>query len=427
MSDEPQIALASSPRAWAQRLHRHVADHGGARVRATVLTPHDALEEAHDVFLVDDCTSFLSRRLVTELHARGRAVLGVHDPDDTHGKGELLDCGVDDVVSCEEPAEALLEAIRGLAGRDTRPFDVRLAAIVRGDAARPSPDMGTDLGTAPVGPSGGHAAQGPPAAARGPVVAVAGAGGGVGATEVALALAGTLGETATRVALVDADDVAPALAQRVGGEPYPNLHAAVDAWERGASSLDDCLQPVGPRLDLLAGLSTPTRWADHRPADAQEVVTSLSGHGRPVVVNVGPRIEDVRQAGGPARYRLTRQLLAAADVVVVVTAPSPVGVTRLLEWSADLRLLAPESRPVVVCNRAPARAYTRAELGHEVGRSLPAAGTWFVPEDRRVTAAAWAGEAVAPGPFSRAVQTVAREALDVAPPRRRRPWRRRRP
>jgi hypothetical protein len=65
---EPRIAIAASPREWAQRLHRHVADHGGALVRATVLHPKDALVEDVDVLVVDDVTSFLSPRLVDELH-----------------------------------------------------------------------------------------------------------------------------------------------------------------------------------------------------------------------------------------------------------------------------------------------------------------------------------------------------------------------
>ncbi|MEX0657860.1 MAG: hypothetical protein WD080_01885, partial [Egibacteraceae bacterium] len=81
MTGEPEIALAASPRDWAQRLHRHLADHGGARVRATVLHPHDALAETYAVLVVDDTTSFLSHRLLDELRRTGRRVLGVYDPD----------------------------------------------------------------------------------------------------------------------------------------------------------------------------------------------------------------------------------------------------------------------------------------------------------------------------------------------------------
>ena len=48
-TNEPAIALVFSPEAWVERLHRHLADHGGARVRQIVLDPTLALDEAYDV------------------------------------------------------------------------------------------------------------------------------------------------------------------------------------------------------------------------------------------------------------------------------------------------------------------------------------------------------------------------------------------
>ncbi len=66
----------------ADRVHRFLSDHGGARVRAQVLTPEDALAEDYQVLIIDDICSFLTPRLVAEVQRQGRLVLGVFDPSD---------------------------------------------------------------------------------------------------------------------------------------------------------------------------------------------------------------------------------------------------------------------------------------------------------------------------------------------------------
>nr|MDP8977476.1 hypothetical protein [Actinomycetota bacterium] len=111
---DAELAIVASPRPWAQRLHRFVADHGGARVRTTVLHADDALAERYDVLVVDDTTSFLTRRLVSRVRDGGRRVLGVFDPEDPRGKGELVELGVDDMIEREASPREFLVAIAGL-------------------------------------------------------------------------------------------------------------------------------------------------------------------------------------------------------------------------------------------------------------------------------------------------------------------------
>jgi hypothetical protein len=110
---EPVIAIAASPRDWANRLHHHVVDHGGVRVRATVLHPADALDQSFDVLVVDDTTSFLTRPLVTALHDQGRCVLGVYE--DLRGERHLVDLGVDQAVERTMSTAKLLTAVGTLA------------------------------------------------------------------------------------------------------------------------------------------------------------------------------------------------------------------------------------------------------------------------------------------------------------------------
>lgn len=71
MRPDPVVVLAATPRGWAADLRAHAADHGGVVIRATVLTPEDALAEQCDVVLVDDVTSFLSPTFVATLRSQG--------------------------------------------------------------------------------------------------------------------------------------------------------------------------------------------------------------------------------------------------------------------------------------------------------------------------------------------------------------------
>ena len=78
--------------------------------------------------------------------------------------------------------------------------------------------------------------------------------------------------------LIDADEVAPSLAQRLGLPPIPNIRTAIDALFHGAGRLHEALLPVaGGGFELLAGLANPADWPQVRPQEAAEVVAELRG------------------------------------------------------------------------------------------------------------------------------------------------------
>jgi glycerophosphoryl diester phosphodiesterase len=106
---EPELAVVYSSRAWANRVVRHVTDHGGGRVRLRVIDRRVALEEEFDVLVAEDVTSFLDARLVRELHVRGRRVLGVYDRGEPAGRRRLLDLGVDGLMT--DNTEVLREVL----------------------------------------------------------------------------------------------------------------------------------------------------------------------------------------------------------------------------------------------------------------------------------------------------------------------------
>src|SRR5690554_6367891 len=99
MGQVPELELAASARAWPDRLHRHLLDHGGARIAGRILTATQSLDTAYDGLLVNDVCSFLSPGLVDRLRRDGWQVLRVFDSGDgPDAKRRLLECGIADVI-----------------------------------------------------------------------------------------------------------------------------------------------------------------------------------------------------------------------------------------------------------------------------------------------------------------------------------------
>ena len=124
-----------------------------------------------------------------------------------------------------------------------------------------------------------------------------------------------------------------------------------------SASLQDVAPVAG--LRLLGGLPSVDAWADARPGDVVEVVEALADDVDRVVVNVGPRLDELgARRRGHGRHGQTVGLLAAADDLVAVGLPTPVGVSRLLDWVATARNLV-DGRVDVAVNRCPRRGVRR--------------------------------------------------------------------
>ena len=374
---EIEVALAVSARIWPDRLHRFLADHGGARVRAQVLAPEDALAESYEVLIIDDVSSFLTPKLVRELQRRQRMVLGVFDPaDGQDGKERLRECGVDQVIESAASAEEFVVAVRAL---------VILAP------SRPN----AEPHTAVVATRGGR------------LIAVGSPPGGCGATEVAICLATRLSAAGPTV-LVDVDELAPSLAQRLGLRLLPNLRTLSDVIQHRSGDLGRAFQPVAD-VSVVCGFSGERDWTEIRPIELHDLLSELRGRFQFVVANVGPLRED----GGLAnteRFGLSRLVLTAADAVVGVGLGHPVSVSRTIAWCLAATYLNPNASKSLLINRAPRSTYRRGEIRLEVLRAT-GLRVDFLPDDDRVEAAAWQGTTVTSGKFRRAVVRFADRSL----------------
>ncbi len=396
---EPTVVLCHSTRSWAQDLHFFLMDHGGAVVRGYVMSGEDALAETYDVLLVDDVTSFLTRRLIGSLQGRGIKIVGVFDADDAHGAGKarLLELGVDEAVASTTAPAEFVQIVARLAG-PLIDDDLELAGILEELGARQ-----------PRQPAAGAPDDGRGRPDRGRIVAVAAASGGAGATEVAVALAGALRGHGGATVLVDADEQAPAVAQRLGLGLHPNIRTAVDAVQHGSGDLEHTLtRHSGMGIEILCGLPNPRDWFELRAGEVAEVVLELSRSRLQVVVNAGPRVDDLPDLGGPARFGVTRAVLGLCDALVLVGVATPIGARRIVDWLADAQTLLAGTPVHLFVNQYPGGSFAISELEVELRRTISPASVTVAPYDKRVARATWEGDPVARGPFMKAVNRLAR-------------------
>ena len=367
---EPEIALVLSPDAWVERLHRHCADHGGARVRCIVVEPSVALDEEYHVLVVSDRWPALTRPFVDALHASGRRVLVVCADDDEPAARELAG---------RLGADAMVRA-------SVDPGDL-VAAVV---ALAPDPSLAPSAATSEV-VTGARQLE-----SRGSALVAVGGPSGAGATEVAIGVAAAGARRGARAVVVDADHVTPSIAARLGLPLEPNLCSAVDAVAFGLGAVPGALFDLGERWPAVL-VGAPSRRAANalEAADVRAVTDVLGERYAPVVVDLAAPAT----AYGPD---LAPAILEHAGAVIAVGAATPVGVVRLVEWVALVdRYLA--GTPVhLVVNRASTVRSRRAELASELLASGRAASLTFIPHDPRVEDAVWDAAIPERGAFARA-------------------------
>jgi MinD superfamily P-loop ATPase len=342
-----------------------------------LVEPEGAFDESYDVLVAGHRWPALTRALVADVHALGRAVVGVHDREEIASRDHMIALGVDGLVESDAGADAFVRAITSVAARrDERTQAMPIAPVTR----------------------------------AGRVVAVGGPP-GVGRTEIAIELALAFGR-ATSVVLVDADDVGPAVAPRLQLPVEPNLRTAIDAVEHGRGDLGGCITSESTsRLRVVSGLPNSSAWSQVRPGEVVRVIERLADDADVVVVDGAGMLEEVGTSAVRGRFATARAIVGAADVVVAVCDSSPHGLGRFLAWSVEAMALAPTTSVIVVVNRAPRARFRRGELYDEITSSLPVSEVIFVPADDHVADATWNGTPVGRGSFTRAVGAIAAQAM----------------
>jgi Mrp family chromosome partitioning ATPase len=385
------VGVVASERSWRAELvsyaHNHVS---GLRLRI-LREPRAAFTPEVDTVVADDSSTLLVPRVVRDLQALGKRVIGVFD-DEGAGAGEALleQLGVDLRVRADVAPEELARLIVALGPAER--LDAELDELLGTEGP------GTDL---------------PTSAGRGVVVAIGGPH-GAGATEVTLGLAGALARGSTAVLAVDLDVVYPGVARRLRYGLDRNLLSTLDAATYEGRSLTDALAtraegaPGVVPFDVVGGLANPADWAEVGEEDVTTLLDDARAGWSYVVLDVGGGLEDL-DVDGRERFGAPRGALARAGAVVAVGEASRLGVLRLLDWAASAHELAPALAIHVVLNRAPRSPARRRQLAIEVDEGLGPllAGMHFVGAEEAVAAAAWDGRPLGRGRLSRTCRRLA--------------------
>lgn len=354
----PEIALAASARAWPNRLHRFLLDHGGGRVRCRIMGPDQATSERYDVLMIDDVCSFLTPRLVRTLRELGREMVGVYDPADApDAKRHLLECGITDVIETEAAPYEFLAVASAL-------------LIERGEAEPASGAVMTAFRVGVLGPIGG-----------------------VGTTEIAIGIASSLAKKRSTT-LIDLDLQSPSVAQRLDLPLHPNLLTAVDAAHQSAEQVGEAVLRHDS-VDVVGGLVTSAATPDLAPVEIEGLLDEIGRAGYEVLV---------ADLGAPSLEHI--ELIRFHGLIVVGSA-NPVGLARLVRTVHSLVARPNVPDLVAVVNRVGSESGRGHEIRAEMSRLLPSVPLILLPEDRRLERASWDGRTPDRGPFAKALGSVA--------------------
>lgn len=374
------LAFISSEASWFSRWTSFMRDHGGPDDLADVIAErHTAFDRSWSVLVGGVGSALLDLSLVSDVHDRQRAVIAVYDPDEQGSKQRALALGADDVIEANASPAELMEKARRVAPAahpDNQPRRRRPVAAV-------------------------------PTRRAGQLLVV---GGPVGAEPepVALGMARTLGRRGEPTLLIDGNEVCPSIAQLLNLSPVPNLASAVAAY-RASTDMDEHLQN-GDGYYVIGGLAEPGQWADNSARSVLAVVMAFAARFERTVVTMGPLAE----ASG-TRFGTTRALANEADTLVVVGDATPVGMTRLAAYVADLRSVAPSTPLYLAAGNTPHDRFRQREvlaMLSDLGDPLECVA---LPRDDRLDRANWQGTALRRGPL---VRSIADLTNTVAPKQR---------
>ena len=354
----PDVAFAASARDWPDRIHRHLLDHGGARVVARLMGSEQVIAAQFDVLLIDDICSFLTPRLVSLVKERGAGVLGVFDPGDgPDAKRRLLECGISDVIESAAEPQEFLHAVRSA----TQVESTSPSSVVR------RPTVSSSI------------------AALGVTV-------GVGTTEIAVGLARSL-STRLETVLVDLDPAWPSIAARLDLPLHPNLRTAVDRALHDSQPISSAFHRID-QLAVIGGLADRGAAGPIPHSELSMMLGEIAALSEVVVADLGATSDAIQP------------LFELFDSVFLVTTGDPVGLSRLAGSIDRLSHLRQGGKLVVVANKTPKSRYHESEVRSELDSAWPDLPVVVIPHDRMVHDAVWAGVVGARGPFVRATSRM---------------------
>ena len=365
----PRIAVVVSNDPWVAALQRHCADHGGARIVRMVLDPATLAEVDYDVVLATSKWAGLNDDLVERLHRNGRVLIGVFDGSREEERTRLAQLGVDWMLHDHDPVSTFIRAITSIAPLVAAPVAM---------AKR------RDLGAAPV-------------------IGITGIA-GAGRTELAIALAMAIARAHPGSVLLDADLRHASIAQRLQLSIEPGLADLL-----GSSVIEDLdIFPTVGSLRIVPGIVSPSVGTLHEARSLETIIGALRTLTPACVIDGGSDLEYRERSQSGAEIE---SALSMATMTTVVGEGTPVGITRLMAYGAELQQRLGTSTIRFVINRAPRDVHRRRELREEMLQLFPHAAVDVIAVDRAVCDAAWIGIPVPRSRFTKDVNLIAADLV----------------
>jgi Mrp family chromosome partitioning ATPase len=399
------VGIAGVKCAWATTLRGHINDHVVAMTAISLRDPAGVVDGDLDVdvIVVDDAVCLFTSSDVGGAAQRDIRSIGLHDPVQGRGESYLRDLGVDLVMSTDTPPSEIVESIRRLAPapsmRRPAPNDRRGAPHHRGPSGIAADTAGT--------------------AEQAAVTLVSGTSGGIGTTEATILLAGRFAQRSATL-VIEADELAPSMASRLGLQADRNLNGALALVAQGHYPFPECLTPgrddgaPHPHLGfhVVAGPTNPGGPPPANPIHLRRLIEAAENSFSEVIVEIGPVISATGDSAHD-RFAAGRAAVVAADRLVAIAAPNPEGVSRLLNWLAVVRTMAPDTPAWAAFGLVPRSRFVRSALAEGLRHRLGGTSLrgfdaiHLLPVEPMSAKAGWNGVLVPRGGLRRAVNVLA--------------------
>ncbi|MGI9585957.1 MAG: AAA family ATPase, partial [Acidimicrobiia bacterium] len=326
-----RVATVLSAREWEPGLVAHARDSASLRIVLRAFQPNDIDRRTDeiDVVVAGGDVSWVTPAHIASWRTQGLSVVGIYPVGDKPSAQLLESGGANEVLPDSVDVAALVQAVRFVAP------EVR---------ERPGPQQGK-------------------------VVAVVGARGAPGCTEVAIAYSCSTAP-ATPCVLIDLDLDAPSVAVRLGLSPRPDITDVVDAI-RSRGVIDPALMHKIDDLAVITGSHRPNE-PGLKDVFVEGVVRSAASRFREVVLDLGTTEPD-------------HPLLVTADACVLVVDATALGIVRAAQLVS--RWMGPA--PALVLNRV--ENSDRAQMVEATRKWTGLEPAVVIPARRQVRRAAIAG------------------------------------
>lgn len=228
---------------------------------------------------------------------------------------------------------------------------------------------------------------------RAQVISTWGPSGSSGKTTLAINIAFELALAGHRVLLIDLDTVAPSIETQLNLVDHPaglaaacRLAAQDRLTEAELLRLSQPIQVSSNTLQVMTGLSTPSRWPEVTSEKVNSLIDIASSNFDFVILDIASSLALATQQpiSGIERNTAALAALQNSNFIVAIGLGDPVGVRRFILGIQELKALRLDADAIVVINRVRTSAIGRkpkVQIAETLSRFASVEVDTFVPDE----------------------------------------------